>query len=88
LTDFCLIHEGDEITMIEELAESGNPHPMQVSLLQQGGYQGESCIVGERNFWHLGLEKILIDVEAFTENFRADSSHLTAYCSSSLSRLS
>lgn len=41
------MHEGDEITTIEGLGESGNLHPMQASFVEHDGYQCGYCTSGQ-----------------------------------------
>jgi xanthine dehydrogenase YagT iron-sulfur-binding subunit len=43
----AVMHEGDEITTIEGLGQSGNLHPMQASFLKHDGYQCGYCTSGQ-----------------------------------------
>jgi xanthine dehydrogenase YagT iron-sulfur-binding subunit len=43
----AIMHEGDAITTIEGLGESGNLHPMQASFVEHDGYQCGYCTSGQ-----------------------------------------
>ncbi|HEX4710933.1 2Fe-2S iron-sulfur cluster-binding protein [Phenylobacterium sp.] len=44
---FAVMHEGDEITTIEGLGESGRLHPMQAAFVEHDGFQCGYCTPGQ-----------------------------------------
>jgi xanthine dehydrogenase YagT iron-sulfur-binding subunit len=44
---FAAMHEGDEITTIEEIGQPGNLHPMQAAFVEHDGYQCGYCTSGQ-----------------------------------------
>jgi len=44
---FAIMHQGDEITTIEGLAQNGRLHPMQAAFLEHDGFQCGYCTSGQ-----------------------------------------
>ena len=44
---FAIMHQGDEITTIEGLAQNGELHPMQAAFLEHDGFQCGYCTSGQ-----------------------------------------
>jgi xanthine dehydrogenase YagT iron-sulfur-binding subunit len=44
---FAIMHQGDQITTIEGLAENGKPHPVQAAFLEHDGFQCGYCTPGQ-----------------------------------------
>ena len=44
---FAIMHQGDEITTIEGLAQNGKLHPMQAAFVEYDGFQCGYCTSGQ-----------------------------------------
>ena len=44
---FAIMHQNDEITTIEGLAQNGEPHPVQAAFVEQDGFQCGYCTPGQ-----------------------------------------
>lgn len=87
----AVMHDGDEVTTIEGLGQSGNLHPMQAAFLKHDGFQCGYCTPGQICSAVAVLEEIKANIpshvtEVLTEQTRISEAEIRERMSGNICR--